>query len=198
MSSMTHEAVESHNVTRPRITDMPLGRLAMWWLIASEVVIFGGLIATYLMFRLRHPEWGQIAAHTSTPLGALNTFFLLTSSLTIVLAHDAANRKNIKAAVGNMLITIGFGLGFLVVKTIEYSAKISHGFTMSSELFWAFYFLMTGLHAVHVIAGMTAIFVVMLGVKKGKHLHRVEYAGMYWHLVDLVWIILFPLLYIAK
>ncbi len=204
---MSTTAIEKNNLdesdsvsekwVRPRMIDMPKGRLAMWWLIASEIVIFGGLIATYILFRLRHPEWGHAAGHTSTPLGALNTFFLLTSSLTIVLAHDAANRKDIKGAVRNMGITLFFGLGFLVVKSIEYATEISHGFTLTAELFWSFYFLMTGLHALHVIAGMTTIFIIMLGVRKGQHLHRVEFAGMYWHLVDLVWILLFPLLYIA-
>lgn len=194
MSSMVLE----HEPKRPMVSEMPKGRVAMWMLIASELVIFGGLIATYLLFRTRHPEWGAFAAHTSTPLGALNTFFLLTSSWTIVMAHDAANRNEIKKAVANMMITLGFGLGFLVVKTIEYSTEISHGFTISANLFWSFYFTMTGLHGLHVIGGMTAIFVIMLGVRKGQNLHRVEFAGLYWHLVDLIWILLFPLLYIAK
>lgn len=187
-----------HEPKRPMVSEMPRGRVAMWFLIASELVIFGGLIACYILFRTRHPEWGEYAAHTSTPLGALNTFFLLTSSWSIVMAHDAANRNEIKKAVTNMLITLAFGLGFLVVKTIEYSTEISHGYTITSNLFWSFYFTMTGLHALHVIAGMTAIFIVMLGVRRAKNLHRVEYAGLYWHLVDLIWILLFPLLYIAK
>lgn len=199
-SIATKNTIDPKNALDSKITifEMPLGRLAMWLLIASELAIFGGLIAVYIMFRFRHPEWGIAASHTSTPMGALNTFFLLTSSLTIVLAHDAANAGKIKSAVRYMLVTLGFGFGFLVVKSIEYSTEISHGYTITAELFWSFYYLMTGLHALHVIAGMTAIFVVMLGVRKNKNLHRVEYAGLYWHLVDLVWILLFPLLYIAQ
>jgi len=97
-----------------------------------------------------------------------------------------------------MTATILMGFMFLVVKSIEYTTEISHGFTFSKNLFWSFYFLMTGLHASHVIAGMIAMFIVMRGAAKGKNLHRVEMVGLYWHFVDLVWIFLFPLLYIAK
>ena len=189
--------------------DVPQGRLGMWLLIIGEMVIFGGLIACYLLYRMRFPEWGEQAAHTSTPLGAFNTLVLLTSSYTVVRAHAAALKKETAKITMWMSTTIALGLVFLVVKAVEYTTEISYGFTLPGTdmvaggdgigaTFWSFYYLMTGLHALHIVAGMVIMLVVMLAAKKGKNLHRVELAGMYWHMVDLVWIFLFPLLYIAQ
>ncbi len=191
------------------VTRVPQGRLAMWVLIAGELMIFGGLIACYLMYRLRFPEWGIQAAHTSTFFGALNTAVLLTSSFTVVKAHEAANKGDTKRITMWLSISILGGLLFLVNKSIEYSREIAEGFTLPSvgmheagdsigSLFWSFYYLMTGLHGMHVIAGMVVMFLALLNARKGQKLHRVELAGMYWHMVDLIWIFLFPLLYIAK
>ena len=199
----------SNNSKALDIRQVPQGRLGMWILIAGELIIFGGLIAVYLLCRIRYPEWGQEAVHTSTFFGALNTVVLLSSSFTIVQAHIAANKNNGKKAQMWMILTIIGGLLFLVNKSIEYTREIGEGLTFSSpklvagghqvgSLFWSFYYIMTGLHALHVIAGMTVIFIIMLQARKGKNLHRVELAGMYWHMVDLIWIFLFPLLYIAK
>lgn len=189
---------DSKDWKRPGMAEVPNGRMALWWVIASEIVIFGGLVACYILYRTRHAEWGEYASHTSTPLGALNTLILLTSSLTAVLAHTHASKKDGKKAAKLLLTTIAFGLGFLVVKTVEYSTEIHHGFTITANTFWSFYFVMTGLHAAHVVAGMIAMGVVARGAAKGLHLGRVELVGMYWHFVDLVWIFLFPLLYVAK
>ena len=182
----------------PSISQVPNGRAAMWWVIASEIVIFGGLIVIYLLYRIRFPEWEEIAKNTSTPMGALNTFVLLTSSFTVVLAHQAAIQKKGDKAWKYLLATIGLGFVFLIVKSFEYYTEIKHGFTITSHLYWSFYYLMTGLHALHIIVGMVALFVVGLSVKRGKNYHRVEMAGLYWHFVDVVWIFLFPLLYMAK
>jgi heme/copper-type cytochrome/quinol oxidase subunit 3 len=188
-------AVNSTNVA---IENVPNGRIAMWWVIASEVVIFGGLVTTYLLYKSRDVAAWADAVHTSTGMGALNTYVLLTSSLTAVLAHAAASERDLKKAFRYLWITIGFGLVFLVVKSIEYGMKFEHGYTFSKNIFWSYYFLMTGLHALHVIAGMIAMIIISFGVRKGENLHRVEMAGLYWHFVDIVWIFLFPLLYIAK
>lgn len=194
---MTHPATEK-TLLRPTISDVPNGRIAMWWVIGSEIVIFGGLICCYLLYRLRFPEWAEHASHTSTPLGALNTLVLLTSSLTAVLAHQAAGHGELGKTVRNLRITAALGFVFLVVKAAEYTTEISHGYTLSANLFWTFYYLMTGLHAAHVVAGMIALMVVARGASRGENLHRVEMAGLYWHFVDVVWIFLFPLLYVAK
>jgi len=179
-------------------TGIPTGRLAVWWVLASEVFIFGGLIASYILNRLNIPAWAEEASHTSTPAGALNTFVLLTSSLFIVLAHAAAERKELVRSVRFIYLTIGCGFIFLLVKAYEYTHEISAGFVLTKSTFWSFYYMMTGLHGLHVIGGMFIMWMISRDVKKGKQLHRVELIGIYWHFVDLVWIFLFPLLYIAK
>lgn len=187
--------------------DVPQGRMAMWILIAGEMVIFGGLIASYVLFRVRYHEWGEQASHTSELFGAINTFVLLTSSLFAVRAHEAAVKKNLSKITLWMGLTIFCGLLFLCIKSVEYTTEIHHGFTLTSPAlqqagdigvtFWSFYYLMTGLHGLHVVVGMLIILIVMLQARKGKNLHRVEMVGMYWHMVDIIWIFLFPLLYIA-
>ena len=180
------------------VTGIPTGRLAMWMLLASEFMIFGGLVVCYLLYRMHNSYWGMEAAHTNVYAGATNTFVLLTSSLFIVLAHHASEKKDTKTAVKYMYYTIGCGLIFLCVKAYEYTTEITHGYTIGANPFWSFYYTATGIHAGHVIAGMTAIFICSGDVAKGKQLQRVEFCGIYWHFVDLVWIFLFPLMYIAK
>ena len=179
-------------------TGIPTGRLAIWWVLASEVVIFGGLIGSYLLHRLGHPEWADAAAVTNTTIGAINTFVLLTSSFTAVLAHQAAEKGDGKTAAKYLLFTIGGALTFVCIKSYEWWSEISHGYTIASHTFWSFYYTMAGLHALHVIAGAIIMGVVALDAFRGRELHRVELIGIYWHFVDVVWIFLFPLLYIAK
>ena len=176
----------------------PTGRLAIFWLLASEIVIFGGILASYIMHRIGHPEWANYAANTHTEIGAFNTFVLLTSSLSAVLAHQAAETGNGKRAANLLYLTCLGGLTFLMVKSYEWYTEISHGFTISANGFWSFYYTAAGVHASHVIAGMIAMLFVAADAAKGKELQRVELVGIYWHFVDLVWIFLFPLLYIAK
>lgn len=179
-------------------TGIPAGRLAVWWLLASEIVIFGGLIAAYLMARFAYPQFGDFAANTNTWIGAFNTFVLLTSSLCAVLAHHAAESQNGRLAAKYLVFTIIGGLVFLCVKSFEWSMEISHGFTITANLFWSFYYTAAGLHALHVIVGLAVMAWVAMSAAKGRELQRVEYVGLYWHFVDVVWIFLFPLLYIAR
>ena len=179
-------------------TGIMTGKLAVWWLIGSEIIIFGGLLACYLLFRTKYDHWGLAAANTNVYFGTLNTFILLTSSLFAVLAHNAVEKKDTDKAFKYIWFTITGGCGFLVVKGVEWTMEISHSFTIGKNLFWSFYYTAAGIHASHVIAGLIVMAIVSFDVKKGKHLHRVENMGNYWHFVDLVWIFLFPLLYIAK
>ncbi|HHH53614.1 MAG TPA: cytochrome oxidase subunit III [Bacteroidetes bacterium] len=194
---------------KPTLKDIPQARLGMWVLIAGEFVIFGGLIVAYLLYRFRYQEWAEMASHTNVVLGAVNTFVLLTSSYFVVKAHDAAVKRDKGKITLYIGLTILSALIFLVVKITEYSQKIHHGFTFSGKelveqgkqiesTYWGFYFLMTGLHAFHVIVGAIVLFIVMMGARRGKNYHRIEVAGLYWHMVDLIWIFLFPLLYIAN
>lgn len=179
-------------------TGISTGKLAIWWVLASEVVIFGGLLGSYVMGRIGHPEWADAAVHTNTMLGATNTFVLLTSSLTAVLAHQAAERGDGKKAAQFLYFTILGAVTFIGVKSYEWYTEISHGYTIMENTFWAFYYTAAGLHALHVIAGAVIMFIIAQSAKKNMELHRVELIGIYWHFVDVVWIFLFPLLYIAK
>jgi len=176
----------------------PTGRLAVWWLIASEIVIFGGLLGSYLMHRLGHPEWADAAVHTNTWLGATNTVVLLTSSLFAVLAHQAAEQGNGKKAAKLLVFTICGALAFLAIKSYEWTGEIQHGYTITANGFWSFYYCAAGIHGLHVIAGAIIMGFVARDAAKNKELQRVELIGIYWHFVDVVWIFLFPLLYIAK
>ena len=179
-------------------TGIDTGKLAVWWLIGSEIVIFGGVLCSYIMHRLGHPEWADYAVHTNPWIGGLNTWVLLSSSLCAVLAHNAAEMKDGKAAAKYLYYTIGFAIMFLCIKSFEWYIEISAGYTITSNGFWAFYYVAAGVHASHVIAGAIVMWFVAQTAKENKYLERVENAGLYWHFVDIVWIFLFPLLYIAK
>jgi heme/copper-type cytochrome/quinol oxidase subunit 3 len=179
-------------------TGIPTGRLAVWWVVASEIVIFGGLLASYIMYRLANEDWAEQAAVTNPWLGGFNTFVLLTSSLSAVLAHKAAVEGNGPKAAKLLYATCLGAVTFLVVKGFEWTAEITHGYTITSSTFWSFYYTAAGLHALHVIAGAIIMLIIAQTAKKNLELHRVELIGIYWHFVDIVWIFLFPLLYIAK
>lgn len=177
---------------------MPTARLATWWVVSSEMVIFGGLLASYVMHRLGHPEWALAAAHTNTWLGAFNTFVLLTSSLCAVLAHQAAESGNGAAAARLLRLTALGGGIFLCVKAVEWTHEIQEGLVISSGGFWSFYYTATGLHALHVLVGMIILLAVASEAARNNELQRVECIGIYWHFVDIIWIFLFPLLYIIR
>ena len=184
--------------THRNATGVPTGRLAVWWLLASEIFIFGGLITCFVLFKLNGTPGFEDASLTSVTAGAINTFVLLTSSLSVVLAHAAIEKGDQNKSFTYIWYTIGFGLVFLVIKTYEYTGKILHGHTITENLFWSFYYTMTGLHALHVIGGMVIMALISFDIRKGHNFQRVELIGIYWHFVDLVWIFLFPLLYIAN
>ena len=177
---------------------MPTGRLAVWWVVVSEIMIFGGLLASYIMHRLAHDAWSEQAAHTNAWIGAFNTFVLLTSSLFAVLAHKAAEENDGPKAAKFLWLTVAGGTTFLIVKALEWTSEISHGFTITSNTFWSFYYTAAGLHATHVLGGVVILGIIAVQARRNMELHRVELIGIYWHFVDLVWIFLFPLLYIAK
>src|SRR5215204_2709015 len=177
----------------------PTGKLAIWWLIASEVVIFGGLLASYIMHRIGHHDWKYAAAHTDVRIGGFNTLVLLTSSLFAATAHHWAEKGEGRKAANWLLATVAGGAVFAGIKFgIEWPIDIREGNTLTSHPFWSFYYVAAGLHACHVIAGCVIMLVIQADARKGRELQRVELIGIYWHFVDLVWIFLFPLLYIAK
>ena len=180
------------------VTGIPTGRLAIWWVIGSEIVIFGGLLGCYIMYRLLHDQWTAEAANTNVIAGTTNTFILLTSSLFAVLSHKAVEDGDNNKAFKYLWLTILGGLLFMGVKSYEWVGEISHGFTIYRSVFWAFYYTAAGLHALHVLAGVIIMAIISIDLKKGVNTQRVELIANYWHFVDIVWIFLFPLLYIAK
>jgi heme/copper-type cytochrome/quinol oxidase subunit 3 len=173
-------------------------KVGVWWFLASEVMVFGGLIGSYIVQRMGGPGWHAEAEHLSVPVAAINTIVLLTSSFTMVAAFSAADREDRERTRRFLLWTVLLGLAFLVIKGFEYTGKFTTGITPASGAFWGFYFTMTGLHGLHVLGGIVANFVLFLGAREGPLVpHRVEAVGLYWHFVDVVWIFLFPLLYLS-
>lgn len=197
---MAEAHVMAVGVETRSVTGIPTGKLGVWWFLASEIVLFGGLIGVYIMSRLGSSGWPGMAAHPSVPLGTVNTFVLLTSSLTMVLAFAAAEKGNPKGVRTWLLLTVLLGIAFLIIKVFEWGSEIGAGFTPTSGGFWSFYYTMTGLHALHVLGGVVVNFILflaaLLGLLRGSE-HRVELGGLYWHFVDIVWIFLFPLLYLS-
>ena len=194
----THAHSMKTIATQRSAMDMPTGRLAVWWVIVSEIVIFGGVLMSYVMHRLAHKEWAAQAAHTNMWIGAFNTLVLLSSSLSAVLAHQAAEAHDGKKAARLLRLTAAGGFLFLCVKSVEWTHEIREGFTIQSSGFWSYYYTAAGLHAFHVLCGAIIMLWVASTAAKNEELHRVENIGIYWHFVDIVWIFLFPLLYIAK
>ncbi len=185
----------------PSSARIPSGKLAMWWFLASEIMTFGGLLASFVLCRFAAGGWEEQAAHVNTRLAAFNTLLLVSSSLTLVQAHAAVKADARNRVAPYMLCTILLGLAFLGVKAYEYSGEIAHGFTPSAGPFWSFYYGLTGLHALHVFAGVIANTTLYVLVIRGRLWprvqQRIEYAGLYWHFVDVVWIFLFPLVYLS-
>ncbi len=178
----------------------PLGRIGVWWFLASEIMVFGGLMGSYILSRISAGGWTAERAHVNTRLGIINTFVLLTSSLSIVQAHAAVEADQRSRARRFLLITVLLGLTFLGIKGVEYSGEIEEGLVPAAGLFWSFYYTMTGLHGLHVFIGILinfALFLATGGASWQRLKHRIEYAGLYWHFVDVVWIFLFPLLYLS-
>ncbi len=197
VSSASTEVLGSHDAFAPAA-----GKLGVWWFLASEVMVFGGLIGSYALLRIAHGGWPDQASHVNWPLGAVNTVVLVTSSLTMILALNAVRAERRQRAARFLLATVLLGFTFLGVKSIEYSRELSEGFTPGSGMFWSFYYLMTGLHGIHVLAGIILNATLYSAAVSGTlwssdRRERVEFAGLYWHFVDVVWIFLFPLLYLA-
>jgi cytochrome c oxidase subunit III len=189
-------------------------RTGMWLFLASEIMMFGGLFVGLIIFMTRWPgAYHEGSHHLDWRLGALNTFFLLTSGLTMALAAYQAQQGNQGKVRTNLFLSLILASGFLIVKTIEYKAKFHHGtlpghffraegFTdPHSHVFFGLYFVMTGLHAIHVLVGM-GLMIWCLIVSTRERFTRgwytpVEMAAIYWALVDLIWVFLFPMLYLV-
>jgi len=188
-------------------------RLGMWLFLCTEVLLFAGLFTGYAVYRYSFPIAFAASARTSEIwAGTLNTVVLITSSLTVALAIHFVRTGRQRAAVVCLLITLAFALTFLGIKAIEYTAHFHEhqlpgryyrfeGVRLpGASMYWALYFLMTGLHGLHVLIGMSVLGVIAWRTSRGYYTPHyyvgIELAGLYWHLVDLIWIFLFPLLYL--
>jgi cytochrome c oxidase subunit 3 len=186
-------------------------KMGMWLFLLSEILLFGGLFILYAVYRFKNPtEFHLAAGELNRPFGTLNTLLLITSSLTMALSISSLQKGNQKLSQLFLAATIFFGLFFLGNKYFEWSGKIHHGIYPNSPglltrgkgevLFFGLYYSMTGLHGLHVLVGLVILLVMFLLMKKGKvgkdHFVPLENSGLYWHLVDIVWIFLFPLFYL--
>ncbi len=187
-------------------------KLGMWLFLVTEINLFGGLFIAYSYMRHKYPaEFHHAGGELNAVLGVTNTVVLLTSSLTVVLAIMALQQGQKSLSLRFLSTTIGCGLVFLVIKAVEWSAKFHHGLYPGAahlsaqphgeQVFFGLYFTMTGLHGVHVLVGITVLAVVARMIASGKITQErfitLENAGLYWHLVDIIWIFLLPLFYLA-
>jgi cytochrome c oxidase subunit III len=177
-------------------------KLGIWLFLASEVMLFGALFAGYILLRVGAEHWPKGAEILNVPLAFTNTLVLISSSVTMVMAWASLMRKDLGKYRLYMGITILCGCIFLMIKYFEYSAKLHHGLVPGHNNFLAIYFTLTGLHGLHVIGGMivNGYFwgpgLKMWQTAPQQFINRVETAGLFWHFVDLVWIFLFPILYL--
>ncbi|NWF88916.1 MAG: cytochrome c oxidase subunit 3 [Ignavibacteriaceae bacterium] len=186
-------------------------RMGMWLFLFTELLLFGGLFFIYSVYRFINQEQFHLAAKELNPIiGTFNTIILLTSSLTMALAIAAIQKKNKGLSIFFQLITILLAFGFLINKFFEWRVKLHHDLFPGSEvllnkpkgeiLFYGLYYVMTGLHGLHVIIGIVLIaFMTRLTIKNiinQDSYVKLEAAGLYWHLVDIIWIFLFPLFYL--
>jgi heme/copper-type cytochrome/quinol oxidase subunit 3 len=177
-------------------------KLGIWLFLASEVMLFGSLFSAYALLRTGAASWPDQSTIVSVPLATMNTVVLISSSVTMVMAWTSLTAGRLDRYRLYMAVTIALGAAFLVIKAIEYGDKFSHGLVPATSNFLGLYFTMTGLHAVHVVAGLI-INAYLLGPgtrmwrsDAARFTNRVEVAGIYWHFVDVVWIFLFPVLYL--
>ncbi len=186
-------------------------KLGMWIFIFTELLLFGGLFLVYAVYRAKYSEDFHIAGHQlNVFIGAVNTIVLLVSSMTIAMSITAMQKNDKKMALRLLYLTFLLAFIFLINKYFEWGGKIHHHLYPGSDLvislkhgqilFFGLYFFMTGLHALHIIVGMTIIGVIIAKISKNKitpdNYVLLENGGLYWHLVDLIWIFLFPLLYL--
>lgn len=179
-------------------------KLGIWLFLASEVMLFGALFSSYIMLRVGSGghNWPLGSDILNIPIGAFNTMVLITSSVTMVLAWAALKMQNLGRFKLFLGLTILLALTFLVVKSFEYNEKFQHHHFPGHSTFLAIYFTLTGLHGIHVLGGIivNSYFLGpgtrMWQTQPERFTNRIEVAGLYWHFVDLVWIFLFPVLYL--
>lgn len=202
----------AHHIEHPDMYDEESSKVGMWLFIFTELLLFGVLFVIYAVYRYKNADAFHLAAEElNTAIGTINTVILLISSMTIAMSTTALRKGQTKLAIALVCVTFVIGLVFLVNKYFEWGVKFSHGIWPGSEhmlnqmsqgeiLFFGLYFVMTGLHALHIVIGMVIMLFAVRGLVRGKvKIERpslLDNTGLYWHLVDLIWIFLFPLFYL--
>ena len=194
-------------------------KLGMWLFLITEVLLFSGMFVAYAVYRQWHPDaFVEASATLDVTLGTINTLVLLTSSLTVALSIHFIQRDEVKKCVYSLLTTVALAGVFMVIKYFEYTAKFEHGVYPGglfdphgghyehlaqipyAPQFFSIYFVMTGIHGAHVLIGMLVLawvaFMAWRGDFSSEYYTHIELSGLYWHLVDIVWIFLFPMLYL--
>ncbi len=198
---MSAELIPYITEARPD-TGLTNGKIGIWCFLASEVMLFGAFFASYIVLRTSAAEWPHGSSILNVPMATVNTVVLITSSVTMVMAWASLMRNDMGKYRLFLGSTVALGFCFCIIKYFEYSAKFEHNLLPHTHNFIALYFIMTGLHAAHVIGGMitNAYFLVAapgyLEHDRELLINRVENSGLFWHFVDLVWIFLFPILYL--
>jgi cytochrome c oxidase subunit III len=184
--------------------------LGIWIFLATEILFFGGLFVAYVVYRHEYPRGFAVAARmTDVLLGTLNTLLLLTSSFSVAVAVKANLAGNRRRSELGLIVTIALAAAFLLVKGFEYDGDLVKGLVPGSgfsllepgaQLFWSLYWILTGVHAVHVVIGIGVLTYLFLALRNGQRQAAVpnpEIPALYWHLVDIIWIFLYPLLYLG-
>jgi cytochrome c oxidase subunit III len=207
-SPVAHVDAHEHAVRR----DYGGAKIGMWLFLFTEIILFGGLFILYSAYRSKYPhEFHDAGSELNWVMGVINTVVLLTSSLSMALSITAVQKGNRRLSMLLLAVTVTLGAVFLTVKYFEWMVKIHHGLYPNGPellkrppgemLFFGLYFTMTGLHGLHVIAGMVVLSIMLVLLARGRIRQddyiKLENAGLYWHLVDVIWIFLLPLFYLA-
>lgn len=213
-SSATHSRFMQHHFVDAD-QQFEAAKMGMWIFMVTEILMFGGLFAAYIVFRLWYPDlFTQASAQLDTFWGAVNTVVLIGSSLTVAMAIKSAQLNQIKNIAINLGITLALAGVFMVIKYFEWTHKFDLGIFPGefyafdgiehekANVFYSLYYLMTGLHGIHVLIGMGLMSWLLWRALKGhfnsEYYTPVEITGLYWHLVDIIWIFLFPLFYLIE
>jgi cytochrome c oxidase subunit III len=207
-----HEALQHHFDSLQQQKDA--STFGMWVFLVTEVLFFGGMFMAYILYRTWYPDaWLAASHHLDVTLGAFNTAVLIGSSLTMALAVHAAQTDNRNGTILFLVLTMVLGAVFLGVKVVEYSDKFAHHlvpgpnfqfdppYQRTAQIFFSVYFAMTGMHALHMVIGEGIMLYLLIGAIRRRfsaaYYTPVEIGGLYWHFVDIIWIFLFPLLYLV-
>jgi cytochrome c oxidase subunit III len=208
---------DAHAALQEQFEEMPQQKeaatLGMWAFLATEVLFFGAMFMSYIAYRNAYPQaFAEASHHTIVLFGTVNTAILLTSSLTMALAVHAARENNIKWLFRFLTITIVLALAFLAVKGLEYREDLREHLwpgphfkpelPPQAQIFWVLYWIMTGVHALHVTVGVGLLSTMAWLTSRRKfsadYYTPIEMSGLYWHFVDIIWIFLYPLLYLIQ